>query len=565
MFNKIWVYKNVDEKLNKELMSKYSLSELCSSVLQNRLDVVGGNVDNMFKRVIYNLHNPYLLNDMDKAVSRIKSAIFNNEKITIYGDYDADGITSTSILYMCLKDLNAIVDYVVPSRFNGGYGMNKASLDTISKSGTKLIVTVDNGISAYDEIEYAKSLGMDVVVTDHHECPDILPKCVAVINPKRKDSTYPFSELAGVGVTFKLISALSDKSIESIIKKYIFITSIGTIGDIVPLCDENRAIVTMGLKMIPYINNEGLKKLLYEKGNTDIGLADISFGLVPKLNAAGRLDDASICIEMITTNDHNHSLKIASTLCQLNSQRQETERQITEEAYKLIEENSLQNDNVIVVCGKDWHIGVIGIVASRVCEKYYKPCVILTNEEGLAKGSGRSIKEFDLFNALSSCSDVLIKFGGHSLAAGMETEIDNVDLFRKRINEYAENNVKDNDLVPKIYIDSILKDNQLNIETIQSTEILEPYGIGNPKPVYALLNAKVNRVTYISDGKHIKMLLQVNNSYIDAIGFNMGFTFQNIKQNDVVDIAGNLNINTFNGTQRPQIILCDIKNHINGD
>ncbi|MBQ6907327.1 MAG: DHH family phosphoesterase, partial [Clostridia bacterium] len=301
MVNKVWVYKNVDTNKSKELMSKYGLSEICASVLQNRLNIVGGNVDNMFKRVIYNLHNPYLLNDMDKAVLRIKTAINKNEKITIIGDYDADGITSTSILYMFLKDCNANVNYSLPSRFNGGYGMNTKMLDKISAAGTKLIITVDNGISSHNEIAYAKKIGVDVIVTDHHECPDVLPECEAVINPKRKDSTYPFSELAGVGVTFKLICALTDSTLENMIKKYILITAIGTIGDIVPICDENRAIVIMGLKMIPYNKNEGLKFLFNIMDKKEIEISDISFGLVPKLNAAGRLEDASVCVKMLTT------------------------------------------------------------------------------------------------------------------------------------------------------------------------------------------------------------------------------------------------------------------------
>ena len=262
MNNKVWVYKNIDSVIVKDLMNRYGFSELCSGVLHNRLEIVGGNPDNIFKRVLHNLHNPFLLNDMDVAVERIEKAIMKKEKITIFGDYDADGVTSTSILYMFLRENGADVDYYIPNRFSDGYGMNKEAVSRIAKNNTNLIITVDNGIAAYDEVEFAKSLGVDVVITDHHECPEKIPKCCAVINPKRKDSNYPFSELAGVGVVFKLITALSKEGLEKVIKKYILITAIGTIADIVPLNDENRAIVIMGLKMVPCNSNPGVQALL---------------------------------------------------------------------------------------------------------------------------------------------------------------------------------------------------------------------------------------------------------------------------------------------------------------
>ena len=259
MNNKVWIYKNIDNSISKSLMDRYGFNKICADVLQNRTEIVGGNVDNLFKRVLYNLHNPFLLNDMDRAVVRIEKAVMLNEKITVYGDYDADGVTSTSILYMFLKENGANVDYYIPNRFSDGYGMNADSVKKIADSGTKLIITVDNGIAAANEIEYAKELGLDVIVTDHHECPDVIPDCCAVINPKRKDSTYPFSELAGVGIAFKLVSALNKGSLESIIKKYILIAAIGTIADVVPLTDENRAIVTMGLKMVAVNKNCGVR------------------------------------------------------------------------------------------------------------------------------------------------------------------------------------------------------------------------------------------------------------------------------------------------------------------
>lgn len=561
MNNKIWVYKNIDNVIVNDLMVRYGLSELCAGVLHNRLGIVGGNPDNLFKRVLHNLHNPFLLNDMDLAVERIEKAIMKKEKITIFGDYDADGVTSTSILYMFLRENGADVDFYIPNRFSDGYGMNMDSVKKIAENGTNLIITVDNGIAAYNEVEYAKSLGMDVIVTDHHECPERIPKCCAVINPKRKDSTYPFSELAGVGVTFKLITALNKEGIEKIIKKYILITSIGTIADVVPLNDENRAIAIMGLKMVSCNSNIGVKALLDVVGiEGEARVSDFAFGIVPRINAAGRLYDASVCVEMFSSNDYAKCCSIAKNINLLNIQRQDIEKSITDNVFEIINDNKLYKDNVIVVYGEGWNSGVIGIVASKVCEKYYKPCIVLTDDtDSVAKGSGRSVSEFDLYDALSYCSDIIGKFGGHSLAAGLSVDIENVEDFRIKINEYAANVLKGENFVQKIGIDCTLKSSFLNVDTIKSIDILEPYGVGNPKPVFALLDAVVVRKQLLSEGKHIKLTLKCDNVSIDAIGFSMGDFYSLITEGCVVDIAGNLDINSFRGVDNPQIIIKDIK------
>ena len=561
MNNKIWVYKNIDNIVVKDLMTRYGFSELCSGVLHNRLEIVGGNPDNIFKRVLHNLHNPFLLNDMDLAVARIEKAIMKKEKITIFGDYDADGVTSTSILYMFLRENGADVNYYIPNRFTDGYGMNANSVKKVAEDGTNLIITVDNGIAAYDEVEYAKSLGMDVIITDHHECPEKLPDCCAVINPKRKDSTYPFSELAGVGVVFKLITALNKEGLERIIKKYILITAIGTIADIVPLNDENRAIAIMGLKMVSCNSNTGVHALLEVAGIEGEGkISDFAFGIVPRINAAGRLEDASVCVEMFSSNDYNICRDIAKYIDELNTQRQNIEKNITDSVFDIIDENKLYKSKVIVVYGEGWNSGVIGIVASKVCEKYYKPCLILTNDsETVAKGSGRSVGDFDLYEALKNTSELLVKFGGHSLAAGLTLEKDNIDAFRIKINEYADKCLNGELFVQKISIDYVLKESFLNLETIKSINILEPYGVGNPKPVFALLDAVVVRKQLLSEGKHIKLSLKYGNTTIDAIGFSMGDFSAIISEGFVVDVAGNLDINSFRGMDNPQLIIKDIK------
>lgn len=560
MNNKVWVYKNIDNSITRELMNKYGFSEICASVLQNRTEIVGGNVDNLFKRVLYNLHNPYLLNDMDLAVVRIEKAIIRGEKITVYGDYDADGVTSTSLLYMFLKDNGADVDFYIPNRFDDGYGISTEVLDKLHADGTNLVITVDNGITAAEEIEYAKSIGVDVIVTDHHKCPEIIPDCCAVINPKRADSTYPFSELAGVGVVFKLICALNKGTLESVIKKYILLVAIGTIADVVPLNDENRAIVTMGLKMIPLNTNVGIKALIDVCGIENLStVSDVAFGLVPRINAAGRLDDASKCVRMFVNPIYDDCFRIATELNALNIKRQDIERAITEEAFEIINTEKLYRDDVIVVYNEGWNHGVIGIVASKICEKYYKPCIVLTDDNGIVKGSGRSVGDFDLYNSLSACADLLERFGGHCLAAGLSLEADKVDLFRKKINNYAEEFLNGNTFAQKIYIDYDLSADMVTMENIKSLDVLEPYGVGNPKPVFSLKNVTVREITSLSEGRHIKLKIRASKYEIEVLGFNMGEYFGLLAENDTIDIAGCLDINSYRGFDKAQIILKDIK------
>ncbi len=560
MNNKVWINKEIDNSITKSLSDRYGFSGLCASVLQNRPEIADGNYDNLFRRVLYNLNNPFLLNDMDKAVERIERAIIRGEKITIFGDYDADGITSTSILYMFLRENGADVAYFVPNRFSGGYGMNNETLSNISKDGTKLIITVDNGISALEEVEYAKTLGMDVVVTDHHECGDKLPDCCAVVNPKRADSTYPYSNLAGVGVTFKLICALNKNSLESAVKKYILLTAIGTLADVVPLTGENRAIVTMGLKMIPYNKNCGIDALIKTSGiSQNASVSDVSFGLVPRINAAGRMDDATVCVRLFSSDNVAECSAIANRLNDLNAKRQDVEKQITDEAFAIIEEQRLYNNNIICVYHEGWNHGVIGIVASRICEKYYKPTIVMTDDDGYIKGSGRSVKEFDLYEALSVCRDCLYKFGGHSMAAGVLLEKCKYDDFCAKINDFAGEKLDGESFLQKIYIDANLNDYNIDIELAKGLEILEPYGTGNPKPVFSILNVRVLGKSLLSDGKHIKLVAEHNGRELELIGFSMGEFAALISENDLIDVAGCLDINSFRGVCKVQIILKDIK------
>ena len=360
------------------------------------------------------LYNPFLLKDMDKAVNRILSALENKEKIIIYGDYDVDGITSTSILFLFLKENGAIVDYYIPNRMEEGYGLNLEAINKIKDKGTDLIITVDTGITAVNEVALAKELGMDVIITDHHECQAEVPQAYAVIDPKQEDCSYPFKLLAGVGVSFKLIQALAKKlNNENSICKYMDIVSVGTVADIVPLIDENRILVKKGFEDIPNTQNIGLDALLkvsgYKGGPVTTGL--IGFALGPRLNASGRIGDAKRGIELLITNDKEKAKMIADELNEENKNRQAMEQEIFNEAISLIEkEFDIKNTKVIVIAGEGWHQGVIGIVASKIVEKYYRPTILLTIEDGIAKGSARSVEGFNIFEALCESSQFLTKF-----------------------------------------------------------------------------------------------------------------------------------------------------------
>lgn len=561
MTNKIWIYKQVDHAISSELTVKYGLNPLCADVLQNRMEVVGGDADNLYKRVLYQLHNPFLLNDMEAAVQRINEAILRGERITVYGDYDADGVTSTAILYMFLTEMGANAGYYIPDRITEGYGLNRASLERLREQGTDLLVTVDTGIAAVEEIAYARALGMDVIVTDHHECQGQLPDCTAVLNPKRRDSTYPYSNLAGVGVTFKLMAALNRGTLESLVKKYILLVCLGTIADVVPLHDENRAIVTMGLKMLPYNQNTGLKSLFEVSGvHADTATAGaLSFSAIPRINAAGRMEHAGQCVELLLSKDVQRCRQIAQHLDALNAQRQEEEQRILEQALRMVEGQALWKDRVLVVAGENWHHGVIGIVASRITEKYYKPCILLSVTGDTAKGSGRSVAEFDLFAALCSCAGTLAAFGGHPLAAGVTLKRTDIEAFRAAINAYAETLLQDQQIMQKLYIDRSVREEQLCKEAAKSLAVLEPYGMGNPKPLFALTDVRVLSSQTLTNGKHLKLRLQCGGTEVDAIGFGMGEYGALVRGGDFVDVAGNLEINAFRGVERIQIVLKDIK------
>ena len=458
---------------------------------------------------------------MDIAVNRIIKAIENKENITIYGDYDVDGITSITVLKSFLNDIGVETNTYIPNRLIEGYGSNKEAIDKISKKGCNLMITVDCGISAIEEIEYANSLGIETIITDHHEAGNEIPKAIAVIDNKRKDSKYPFRELAGVGVVFKLIQAIGItlKLKEESYLKYLDIVCIGTISDIVPLVDENRVIAKLGLLLVAQTKNIGLRSIINSSGYNKIDSNAISFGVAPRINACGN-------------------------------------------AVEKIKEEHLDENKAIIVGGENWHHGVIGIVSSKITEMYFKPSILFSFEEdGIGKGSGRSIPGFDLHEALMKCSDTIEKFGGHSMAVGITVKKDNLEKFKKEFEQIATQS-KIDEIIPIINIDAKVDLSDIDKEMVESLKQLEPFGEANKMPVFAFKNLKIDSIRALSEGKHLKLTLKDNNYIINAIGFNIGYLANEYRIGDKIDVAGVLEINTFNGVDNLQINIKDIMKSI---
>ena len=509
------------------------------------------------------IHDPFLLKDMDKAVERIKSAIKNHEKITIYGDYDADGVTSSTIMVLCLKDLNADVDYYIPDRETEGYGISKTSIDILAKKGTNLVISVDCGITAVEECEYASLLGIDTIITDHHECSDVLPAAVAVIDPKREDCKYPFKSLAGVGVALKLCQALlKDKmSYYDVLVKFSDFTAIGSIADIVPLVDENRIICDVGLKKISKNTNIGIKALLDVSGvdSDSVNTIKIGFVVAPRINAAGRLESAQRAIDLFLAESYEEAYKIALDLSNYNSQRQNIEMNILKEAESMFLEK-YKDDKVVVLCNKDWHHGVVGIVSSRLTKKYMKPCILLSQcPESNYKGSGRSVEGFSLYDALEYCKDLLVTFGGHELAVGLTIDVSDVDKFRKKINEYAEKHFTDDMGVATIKADCELRGRHLNLQCAEELSVLQPFGTGNLQPQFYIKNMTVQKVYCIGNEKqHLKLTLCKDGVTVDAIAFGFG-SENKIAFNDNISVICQLDINDYRNVKSVQLKILDIK------
>ncbi len=555
--NKQWETYNTDEQIAKQISDKYGLSMFISRLLVNK-GIKIEDIPIFINPTRDNFYDPFLMPDMKKAVDRIVEAINNKEKTIIYGDYDLDGITSSVVFKSFLEERGLKTDIYIPNRLDEGYGLNENAVKEIANSGYQLMITVDCGITGDKEVELANSLGVDVIITDHHEPSKIIPKAIAVVDAKREDNKYPFRGLAGVGVTFKTIQAISKKMdlpAEEYLK-YLDIVCIGTISDIVPLQDENRVISQLGLKLVKQTKNVGLKALLDSIGYSQIDSNTVSFGLAPRINACGRMGYEKVAVDLLLTDDNNKARKLTENLNKYNQERQTIEKRIFEEAVILAEKTK---GNCIVVGKENWHHGVIGIVSSKVTEMYGKPSILLCYQGDMAKGSGRSIKGFDLHEAIENCEEYIEQFGGHSMAIGVSLKVENVEKFSEQLNEYAKSKEIES-IVPILMIDQKVELKDLKVEDIKQLKILEPFGEANPVPLFQISNLKIEAIRALSDGKHLKLTLKdENHKYLDVIGFNMGNLSEIYRIGEKVDVVGNLKINSFNGYENIQLVLNDIR------
>lgn len=557
---KKWEFYDTDEELVQKLSQELKVSNILITILMNRKITDPEKIRIFLNPTRKDFYNPFLLNDMEIAVERILKAIEQKEKVLIYGDYDADGITSITVLKKFLEERGLIADYYIPNRLEEGYGLNKNAIEKIAKQKYSLMITVDCGISAIEEIKLANNLGIETIITDHHETVETLPEAMAVVDPKRKDNTYPFRDLAGVGVVYKLIQALSIRLDldEKEFLKYLDIVCIGTISDIVPLVDENRVIAKLGLKLIERTKNKGLKKLIDSCNYTSIDANMISFGVAPRINACGRMGFQEEAIRLFLSNDEDEVTTITKKLNEYNKERQDTEKKIFEEAISKIQEEKMQENSCIILGGENWHHGVIGIVSSKITDMYFKPSLLICFEGDMGKGSGRSIPGFDLHHALMETGNYLERFGGHSMAVGLSVKKEKFEEFKKKFEELAkESNIQD--ILPILYIDEEITIKEMTLELMQELKQLEPFGEKNKEPLFMLRNVKIDSIRTLSEGKHMKLTLKEGIYLIECIGFNLGHLAEDYRIGDKVDVVGNLAENHYQNLTKVQMILQDIR------
>ena len=558
MSYKKWIIADFDKAFAKKIAEECDIDPIAALILSSR------GYDDPFEIEQFLSDDPIIsshreLLDIDKAVECIKNSMQNDELIAIYGDYDCDGICATAILYKYFSSKNVRCIYYIPDRFTEGYGINSNAIDALYSKGVGTIITVDNGISAIQEIEYAKTLGIKVVVTDHHLPKETLPDACAVVNPHRDNSQFTFKDVCGTVVAYKLICALEDKDPEELLDYYSDFLAIATIGDIMPLIDENRDIVKCGINKIKYKPSTGIEAIISVAGITrnDINSTKIAFGVVPRINASGRMGDASRAVELLLCDNILSALEIANRIDEDNIERHRVEETIFKEACEIVEKNNYQYNRIIVVAGEDWHSGVLGIVASKLSNKYGKPTIVLTIDGENAYGSGRSAGEFSLFDAIDSCSDILTKYGGHDAAAGLTLAYKDIEHFRLKINDYLLKNTVFSP--PCVRLDCKLNPIALSTDICYSFASLEPFGQKNPTPVFGLFECTIDRITPIGSGKHLRIFLKRENVTFQAVLFGCNeenFAFQ---IGDTVDLAVGLEINSYNGNQNLSIKIKEMR------
>jgi len=564
MKEKRWFVKNQRKEDIDNLCKALNISSVIARLLINRGFSTPEQAKDFLNKSVDQLHNPYLMKDMDKAVERIKKALERGERITIYGDYDVDGVTSTTILYQYLTSLGGKVDYYIPDRVEEGYGVNSSAITTIFEGGTTLLITVDSGITAIEEMEIASSLGMDVIITDHHECTDTLPKALAVIDPKRPDCEYPYKNLAGVGVVFKLICAMAGpEKLGEIIDGYSELCALGTTADVMPLNGENRILVSLGLKRLENTKNLGIKTLITLAGveKKKMTTSVIGYSIAPRINAVGRVGCAKRAVELLLADNQDEAYKAALDLCEANRLRQEEENKLLSEAYDIIEKDkSILNNKIIVLTGETWHHGIIGIASSRINERYGLPTILITFDGDMGKGSCRSSKSpFNIYNALEKQKNYFEKFGGHMSAAGFSIKRENIEPFKRDLIEYVNSTITEEDLTPKLDIDCEIDFKDINFKTIKDISILEPYGTENPTPLFLVSGVKISEVMPLSGDRHTRLTLTHDNYSVNAFYFGVSSSNLQFFVGDTVDIVFNLDINIYKGEATPQVTIKDIK------
>lgn len=561
---KVWSVAKVNKERAIAMANKLEIPPLLAMMLDIRGITKEEDVIN-FLQENKDFSDPFLMKDMDKAVERITTAVENGEKICVYGDYDADGVTSTSLLYSYLRDsLGADVMFYIPTRTGEGYGMNKGAVDKIHSLGVTLIITVDNGISAREEIDYGNTLGMDTVITDHHMPSGAIPKAVAVVNAHQKDDKSPFKDFSGVGVAFKLVMAIEGEyaDVDSLLENFSDIATLGTIGDIVPLVGENRTLVKNGLRHIQNSDRIGINAMKQESGiaEKEINSSNVAFTLVPRINAGGRLGSSEKSVNLLLTEDEDEAVTIADKLGMDNRERQSIEKEILASIDEEVRRTpNIVNDKILVFAGKGWHQGVVGIVASRIKDIYDKPTIIIgIDDDGVARGSGRSVEGFSLCDAVFACSEHLTHYGGHPMAVGISLEKEKINDFRKAINAYC----KDIKMPYNIlHIDCKLNPNQLDLSILDSLSYIEPCGASNPSPIFGLYNMTVISTKEMGNGKHMRITLSRGQGQVPvyAVYFNHNFQSCSYRNGDIVDVAVSLDRNIYNGQENLSVIIKDIK------
>lgn len=558
---KKWLIERPDEQFVNGLVEKLTIPTVHAKILVSRGITDPEEAKSFLHMDASSMHDPYLLYDMEKAVSLIQQAIANNKKIAIYGDYDADGVTSITVLMTALEQLHADAFFVIPDRFEHGYGPNKDLFQEIYEMGASVIITVDNGVAGNDEVAFAKTLGMTVIITDHHEAGEQWPEADAIIHPRHPEGTYPFGELAGVGVAFKLASALLGEAPLDLLE----LVAVGTVADLVPLRDENRFFVKEGIRRMRRSKRPAIQALARIAGTDQSGLTEESIGFMigPRINAAGRLGDASPAVDLLKTEDITTAMMLAKELDDLNKERQALVSKMTEEAEHLISEMYGERIPLVYVVAKEgWNAGVVGIVASRLTEKYYRPSIVLSidSETGEAKGSARSIEGFNMYEELAKNASILPRYGGHPMAAGIALDIDNVTVLRDHLNRQAEAVLSAEQLTPKLAIDVPLTIEEIDVHVLESLELLRPFGMDFAKPVYLLEEVSAKSVRQIGAARnHLKLELADGEAVLDTIGFGHGLLANQITPGVKLSVTGDLQVNEWNGNKKPQLLLEDIR------